>query len=201
MERVTTVGRRKMEEYWTDEDNKLEQVVLDMDDLTAELRRKVFHSKEIYEEYDEPQDEPLFDVAFCCLGTTRKQAGSAAAFRKVDFEYVNEFAEVCKEEGVKFFQLVTSQGANSKSWFLYMRTKGEIEEAIKDKGFEKTVILRPGLLLRGADARTNESIFSYFVKGMPVGDVALAMKELAALYGARGVGNNSVEVLYNADIW
>lgn len=28
------------------------------------------------------------DIAFCCLGTTRKQAGSDDAFRRVDHDYV-----------------------------------------------------------------------------------------------------------------
>ena len=35
-------------------------------------------------------------VAFCCLGTTLKQAGSQQAFRQVDFDYVLAFARAAR---------------------------------------------------------------------------------------------------------
>lgn len=31
--------------------------------------------------------EQNYDFVFCCLGTTRKKAGSASQFRRVDFDY------------------------------------------------------------------------------------------------------------------
>jgi len=73
----------------------------------------------------------LQDVAFCTLGTTRKDAGSAAAFREVDLHLVMRFAKQCKEANIRDFHLLTSQGANPKSWFLYPQTKGEVEEGVK----------------------------------------------------------------------
>src|SRR5262245_4523651 len=39
---------------------------------------------------------PDVDDAFCCLGTTRRDAGSAAAFRRVDLDYVVAFAQRAK---------------------------------------------------------------------------------------------------------
>ncbi|MGL4469967.1 MAG: NAD-dependent epimerase/dehydratase family protein, partial [Aeromonas hydrophila] len=42
--------------------------------------------------------EPV-DLAFCCLGTTRKEAGSAEAFRRVDLDYVLAFAELARRHG------------------------------------------------------------------------------------------------------
>jgi oxidoreductase len=84
------------------------------------------------------------DVAFCCLGTTRKDAGSdvshlilrsiqianvillKAAFKKVDYTYVTNFAQLAKDNGVNDFHLVSSVGASKSSWFLYPRTKGEV---------------------------------------------------------------------------
>ncbi|KAL4124427.1 hypothetical protein PRIC2_008025 [Phytophthora ramorum] len=65
------------------------------------------------------------NAAFSCLGTTRKDAGSAEAFRKVDLEYVAKFAELAKDAGVPYFGLLTASNANKDSWFLYPQTKGK----------------------------------------------------------------------------
>ncbi|KAG2793964.1 hypothetical protein PC129_g22656 [Phytophthora cactorum] len=46
------------------------------------------------------------------MGTTRKDAGSADTFRKVDLEYVIKSAEVSKAADVPYMDLLTSQGAN-----------------------------------------------------------------------------------------
>jgi uncharacterized protein YbjT (DUF2867 family) len=92
------------------------------------------------------------DVAFCCLGTTRKDAGSAAAFRRVDFDYVVSFARLAKRAGAARFLLVSSVGASARSRLLYPRTKGESEAAVAALGFPSVVILRPSFLM-GARAR------------------------------------------------
>jgi uncharacterized protein YbjT (DUF2867 family) len=68
--------------------------------------------------------------AFCCLGTTIKAAGSASAFRRVDYDYVLNAARYAKKCGVIQFSMVTATGANPASRVLYSRTKGEIEAAV-----------------------------------------------------------------------
>src|SRR5262245_48138642 len=90
---------------------------------------------------------PDVDDAFCCLGTTRRVAGSAAAFRRVDLDYVVAFARRAKRARAKRFMLVSSLGASSRSPFLYPRTKGECEAAISALGFTTVVIVRPSFLL------------------------------------------------------
>ena len=92
------------------------------------------------------------DDAFCCLGTTRRDAGSAAAFRRVDLDYVVSFARLAKRAGAQRFLLVSSLGASPKSAFLYPRTKGECEAAITALAFTTVVILRPSFLV-GARAK------------------------------------------------
>ena len=95
---------------------------------------------------------PGVDDAFCCLGTTRRDAGSAAAFRRVDLDSVIAFARRAKRAGAVRFMLVSSLGASSRSPFLYPRTKGECEAAISALGFTTVVIVRPSFLL-GARAQ------------------------------------------------
>ena len=44
-------------------------------------------------------------------------------FYKVDHDYVVNSAKTAKDAGCKHFHLVSSQGADGKSSFLYMKTK------------------------------------------------------------------------------
>jgi uncharacterized protein YbjT (DUF2867 family) len=86
-------------------------------------------------------------VAFCCLGTTRKQAGSEAAFRQVDFDYVLAFARAARVAQAQRFVVVSSAGANPESKHFYLRVKGEMEQALEALRFPALDILQPGLLL------------------------------------------------------
>ena len=85
--------------------------------------------------------------AFCCIGTTRAAAGSDDAFRDVDFDAVLQFAQAAHALGANRFVVVSSVGANSQSKKLYLRTKGEMEEAVATVGFVSLDILQPSLLL------------------------------------------------------
>jgi uncharacterized protein YbjT (DUF2867 family) len=102
---------------------------------------------------------PDVDDAFCCLGTTRRDAGSAAAFKRVDLDYVVAFARRVKRAGALRFMLVSSLGASSRSPFLYPRTKGECEAEISAIGFTTVVIVRPSFLLGArAQERAGEAV-------------------------------------------
>ncbi|WP_292010300.1 NAD(P)H-binding protein [Chryseobacterium sp.] len=104
------------------------------------------------------------DVAFSCLGTTLKDAGSKEAQRKVDFDYQYEFAKAAKENNVEDYILVSSYGANPKSKIFYSRMKGELEEAVKQLHFNKITIFKPGMLDRKDSDRTGEALGSRIIK-------------------------------------
>lgn len=89
---------------------------------------------------------PAAQAAYCCLGTTLKQAGSQAAFRAVDFDAVLAFAHAARAAGVKHFAVVSALGANPSSTVFYNRVKGEMEAALARVGFDSVVIARPSLL-------------------------------------------------------
>lgn len=105
-------------------------------------------------DFDRLEDVALPDVddAFCCLGTTRRDAGSAAAFTRVDLDYVVAFARRVERAGAQRFMLVSSLGASPGSPFLYPRTKGQSEAAILAIGFTTVVIVRPSFIV-GARAQ------------------------------------------------
>jgi uncharacterized protein YbjT (DUF2867 family) len=85
--------------------------------------------------------------AFCCIGTTIADAGSQEAFRAADVDAVLLFARAARAAQATRFVVVSSVGANSQSKKFYLRTKGEMEEAVTDLGFASVDILQPSLLL------------------------------------------------------
>lgn len=87
------------------------------------------------------------DIAFCCLGTTRKQAGSDDAFRRVDHDYVLAFAKLARRHGCQRLIVVSSLGANPRSPALYPRTKGQMEQALLAQSWQRLAIVRPAMLL------------------------------------------------------
>ena len=86
------------------------------------------------------------EVAFCCLGTTIKKAGSREAFRKVDHDAVLAFAKGAKRKGAHAFIHVSSLGANVKSRTFYGAVKGETERDLGRVGFPSVYALRPSIL-------------------------------------------------------
>jgi len=85
--------------------------------------------------------------AFCCIGTTIAEAGSEEAFREADLDAVLLFAQTARAAGCTRFVVVSSVGASSDSPKFYLRTKGEMEEAITQLGFPSVDIFQPSLLL------------------------------------------------------
>ncbi|AMK20114.1 MULTISPECIES: Rossmann-fold NAD(P)-binding domain-containing protein [Sphingobium] len=95
-----------------------------------------------------PSDAPWWavDGVVCAIGTTRAKAGSAAAFRAIDRDYVLAIARHARAAGARRFALTSSMGANPRSPLLYSRTKGEVEAGISRLGFPSLTVVRPGLL-------------------------------------------------------
>jgi uncharacterized protein YbjT (DUF2867 family) len=85
--------------------------------------------------------------AFCCIGTTIADAGSQEAFREADVDAVLQFAEAARAAQVTRFVVVSSVGASLDSKKFYLRTKGEMEDAVTRLGFTSVDILQPSLLL------------------------------------------------------
>jgi len=87
------------------------------------------------------------DHAFCTLGTTIKQAGSPGEFQRVDRDYVCSFGEAMKRLGASALAVNSSIGADSGSGNLYLRTKGEMEDCLRQCQFGTLVMVRPSLLV------------------------------------------------------
>ncbi len=119
-------------------------------------------------DFDKPEtykELVVGDDFFCTIGTTIKKAGNQKAFRKVDFEYPRQFAAFALLHKVKQFLIISSLGADAKSGNFYLKTKGEIEDFLKDCDFESVSVLQPSLLLGNrTEFRLGEKVGAFFMK-------------------------------------
>lgn len=127
--KVTIIGRKNLPLSHP----KLDQVIVDFEHLDSTL------------------PSYSYSDAFCCLGTTRKKAGSREAFEKVDYTFVLNVAVAVQKMGTKYFSFISSMGADPASTFFYNRVKGDTENALISLNFPSLVILRPSLLLGERD--------------------------------------------------
>jgi uncharacterized protein YbjT (DUF2867 family) len=141
------------------------------------------------------------DDVYCCLGTTIKKAGNKENFKKVDYQYPLNLANISLKHGAGQFLLVSSMGADPKSFFFYNRIKGELEQELGTLPFRSILVFRPSLLLGDrSEHRAGEKfaqwilpLFSPLMRGplekyraIRAADVAAAMLS-AGKRGLRGV--------------
>jgi len=104
--------------------------------------------QEVQYDFDHPNGLLVqADDIFCCLGTTINKAGSREAFRKVDYQYPIDTAQLALNNGAQQFLLVSAMGSDVNSRFFYNRVKGEVERDLIALHFPATLIFRPSLLL------------------------------------------------------
>ncbi|KAG5509839.1 hypothetical protein JKF63_07484 [Porcisia hertigi] len=189
--------------------------------------------------------------AAMCLGTTRKDAGSAEGFMRCDYDYVMAFTEALLmysapaglapdtifmrhigdkglskhahvQQGVgadenaaqssrtlRVLCQVSSSGACSSSWFLYLKTKGIADDSTVERVYAHNkhitatdtppsvnlVLLRPGPLDRHGKTRGNERFIKLIVSSLPVetcgAAIISACKHLPAQKSARQAADDT----------
>jgi uncharacterized protein YbjT (DUF2867 family) len=139
--------------------------------------------------------------AFCCLGTTLKEAGGQQGFRAVDQDLVLKIARVAQAAGAERLVVMSSVGADETSKNFYLRVKGETERGLERLQIAALDIMQPSVLLglrrnvrpleflaQGVLWCLNPLLLGNLARyrGMAAGDVAAAMLG-AARAGRRGV--------------
>jgi uncharacterized protein YbjT (DUF2867 family) len=127
------------------------------------------------------------DTAFCCLGSTIKNAGSQEAFRAIDHDLVIEFVRRARELGARHLLVISALGASPDSSIFYCRVKGEMEQALRAQNWPQLTIARPSQLLgRRMEVRPVERLtapLSYLLpgkyRGIPACTLARALWRLA----------------------
>ena len=124
---VTTLGRRKVD---CPDNPRLTQHLVDIHDPSS------------YAHHLTGQQ-----AAICTLGVGQPSAMSQADFIRIDKDAVLGFARACKTAGVAHFQLLGSVGADARSRSFYLRTKGELQQALTDLSFARLSLFNPSMIL------------------------------------------------------
>lgn len=111
-----------------------------------------------FEKMNDFKNEMVGDVAYSCLGTTLKVAGSKQAQWVIDYDYQYQFAQISKQNKISTFVLISSASADSKSTFYYMKMKGKLENEVLKLDFNRTIIFQPPSLIRPNSDRNGEII-------------------------------------------
>lgn len=121
--------------------------------VAAPTRRPLADISGVFNPHDPQLTDALaqvvdpIDIVFCCLGTTRREAGSKEAFVHADYTLVIDTALVGKKLGAQHMLVVSAMGANAHSPFFYNRVKGEMEEALIAQQWPRLTIARPSMLI------------------------------------------------------
>ena len=149
-----------------------------------------------------PQLSGPVDVAFCCLGTTIKQAGSEQAFRAVDHDMVVAFGKRAREMGARHLIVVSAIGADPKSSVFYTRVKGEMEQSLRAQGWPQLTLARPSVLIgERVEERPVEKIAATLSKLVPGKYHGIEACELArALWRLALEEDNGVRVVESDEL-
>jgi uncharacterized protein YbjT (DUF2867 family) len=157
-----------------------------------------------------PTAFPIVDDAYIALGTTIKVAGSEAAFRQVDLEFVLNTARAARAAGATRLAVVSALGADPGSRVFYNRVKGEMQAAVTQLGYTSVVVAQPSLLLGdrtalGQPARTGETWATRLLGplgwALPKGIRPIAARTVAAaMLAAMLEAKSGVRVLNSADM-
>lgn len=127
VQRVTVLSRRLVPDF---SGPKIEQHMVDV--LNPQSYRHLLRGQR---------------AAVCTFGVGQPSKVTAAEFVRVDKDAVLAFAKACKESGVEHFELLGSLGADARSRISYLRTKGELRDALVELHFERLSVFQPSMIL------------------------------------------------------
>ena len=146
----------------------------DIKSIAAPTRRPLTDISGVFNPHDPQLTDALaqvvdpIDIVFCCLGTTRREAGSKEAFVHADYTLVIDTALVGKKLGAQHMLVVSAMGANAHSPFFYNRVKGEMEEALIAQQWPRLTIARPSMLIGEREKkRTGETLLAPLFSLLP----------------------------------
>lgn len=125
--KITLLGRRAMAGLAVD---RLAQKVVDVFDATT------------YREFLQGHH-----AAICTFGVGESSKVSNDEFVRVDKTAVIAFATACKAAGVRHFELLSAVASNARSASFYLRTKGELNDALAALEFERLSLFQPSMIL------------------------------------------------------
>ena len=172
---------------------KVEQVVVNMDRLEAELA---------------PYASGI-DIALAAFGVGKGSAKMAdEEVRKIEITYPTAFASAARAGGARVLAMMTAVGGNSRSSNKYLRNIGDKEKASEALGFDFLGLYRPAVILGNSNTPSSLGlVLPLFHWAMPSrfhsihkNDLARAMvaqseEAFFALPESKGTGSSRVKIL------
>jgi uncharacterized protein YbjT (DUF2867 family) len=89
--------------------------------------------------------------AISCVGVgSGSMRWSEEQLKRLELGVVGAFARGCREAGIAQFCLLSAVGSTARSRFRYVRVMGMKEDAVRDIGFSRLAIFRPGIIVGNA---------------------------------------------------
>lgn len=108
--------------------DKIEEHLIDLLDLTSH------------------KNQFIADEVFCCIGTTKAKTPNEEQYLQIDYGIPVMAAQLCKENNINTYVVISALGADKKSKIFYNQTKGRMEEAVFMEKITNTYILQPSLI-------------------------------------------------------
>ncbi len=86
-------------------------------------------------------------AAICTLGVGQPSKMSKERFLRIDRDAALDFGKATREAGARHFQLLSSVGADPGSASFYLRSKGELEQGLRELGFDRLSLFHPSMIL------------------------------------------------------
>lgn len=177
--------------------------------VAAPTRRPLADISGVFNPHDPQLTDALaqvvdpIDIVFCCLGTTRREAGSKEAFVHADYTLVIDTALVGKKLGAQHMLVVSAMGANAHSPFFYNRVKGEMEEALIAQQWPRLTIARPSMLIGGREKkRAGETLFAPLFNLLPGNLKSIEARDVASALLAEALSptQEGVQILSSSQL-
>jgi len=142
------------------------------------------------------------DVCFFCLGTSRRRAGSVAAYREITLTYPLAASDILVERSPDHtFVHLSAAGADptSRSLLTYAKVKGEAEQQLADNGVKRLFVARPGYI-RPAAGRRGPGAALHTAVGAVLMGLAIGADDLARGMIEAALGDEPGHLLRNREL-
>ena len=104
--------------------------------------------------------------AVSCVGVGSGSARwSEEELKQLEVGVVGAFARGCHDAGIAQFCLLSAVGSTARSWIRYARVMGMKEDTVRNIGFARLAIFRPGIIVGNAHTPAWVAWFGSIVPG------------------------------------
>jgi uncharacterized protein YbjT (DUF2867 family) len=104
--------------------------------------------------------------AVSCLGVgSGSMRWSEEELQRLEVGVVGAFARGCHHAGIAQFCLLSAAGSTARSRFRYVRVMGMKEDAVRNVGFARLAIFRPGIIVGNAHTPASVAWLGCLVPG------------------------------------